>query len=551
VRELTVASLGVTNITDSVISGFTAPEVGEMFVGADSDDGGAWRRVGPTSGVWTADMSAEVPPEYGEGTFTIDKTHMWRLYIGVPDDDGDATIYSTPGSMPGLFAAPQYGQIGAEGSGLSYITISIPDLGYETTAPAERDPHFGVGDIEIEWDALDPESFLWGREVFLDPNDLTPGLTITASDVMYEMTLTVLDFNVEELDTGSGVLSGCINQDETPPRGVFSFAFADGYVAGIEDLLGIGFAEPTDEGWSLPLCTLESMEAGSCEPPTFGFGNVGWAAGLETPHDGEDGRLLPFDLYTIDVWDLAPEITSLEVTPALVPIDPDTSFAEVALDAVFADIEVADSYDVTVDWGDGTSAAEVGYDTLAPGSGGTVHATHNYGQPGVFVVELTVEDALGHSDIALYEYVVVYDPNDGFVTGGGWFESPAGAYAPDPALVGKATFGFVSKYKKGASVPTGNTQFQFTAGDLNFHSTSYQWLVVTGGDYARYKGEGTINGAMAPTGEPFKFMIWAGDDDPDTFRIRIWYEDGEELVIYDNGFDQPLSGGEIVVHSGK
>lgn len=56
--------------------------------------------------------------------------------------------------------------------------------------------------------------------------------------------------------------------------------------------------------------------------------------------------------------------------------------------------------------------------------------------------------------------------------------SPAGAYAPDSSLTGKASFGFVSKYKKGSSIPTGNTEFQFKAGNLNFHSGVYDWLVI-------------------------------------------------------------------------
>jgi len=115
---------------------------------------------------------------------------------------------------------------------------------------------------------------------------------------------------------------------------------------------------------------------------------------------------------------------------------------------------------------------------------------------------------------------------------------------------GKATFGFVSKYKKGADVPTGNTEFQFKAGNLNFHSTSYDWLLVTGSDYAKFKGSGTINGELAPTNEEYKFQLWAGDGDPDTFRIKIWYEDGgSEVVVYDNGMDQEIGGGSIVVHT--
>ena len=85
--------------------------------------------------------------------------------------------------------------------------------------------------------------------------------------------------------------------------------------------------------------------------------------------------------------------------------------------------------------------------------------------------------------------------------------------------------------------------------DLNFHSTSYDWLVVTGSDYAMFKGVGTLNGQGT-----YKFMIWAGDGigagGADTFRIKIWTEEGGiETVIYDNGMDQVVSSGSIVVHT--
>ena len=132
--------------------------------------------------------------------------------------------------------------------------------------------------------------------------------------------------------------------------------------------------------------------------------------------------------------------------------------------------------------------------------------------------------------------------------GGGWILSPEGAYISDPSLTGKANFGFVSKYKKGATIPTGNTEFQFKAGDLNFHSNEYDWLVVTGNATAKYKGLGTINSEGS-----YKFMLWAQDHEPDTFRIKIWEEDAEEkeTIIYDNGFDQEIGGGNIKVHDGK
>ncbi len=148
------------------------------------------------------------------------------------------------------------------------------------------------------------------------------------------------------------------------------------------------------------------------------------------------------------------------------------------------------------------------------------------------------------------EYVL-YDPwigQGGMVTGGGWIMSPAGAYTADPDLSGKATFGFVSRYKKGAAVPTGNTRFNFQVADLNFHSDSYDWLVIAG-EKAMYKGTGTINGAG-----DYGFMLSAVDSDIDKFRIKIW-DKATDSIIYDNQVGGPdgteLGGGRIVIHKVK
>ena len=70
--------------------------------------------------------------------------------------------------------------------------------------------------------------------------------------------------------------------------------------------------------------------------------------------------------------------------------------------------------------------------------------------------------------------MVIYDPEGGFATGGGWINSPAGAYVPNPPASGKANFGFVSKYQKGATVPTGKPEFEFKAEGMNFKSTDYE-----------------------------------------------------------------------------
>jgi hypothetical protein len=189
-------------------------------------------------------------------------------------------------------------------------------------------------------------------------------------------------------------------------------------------------------------------------------------------------------------------------------------------------------------------------------TGTDAQPTHSYAAAGIYNVCLTVHDGSVDSPPAC-TLAVVYDPSAGFVTGGGWFDSPAGALVGYPDLIGKATFGFVSRYQKGQTVPTGNTEFVFQAGSFNFHSTAYEWLVVDrGGANAQFKGTGTVNGELAPNGNHYKFMIWATDGlstaGADTFRIKIWYEvDGGENVVYDNGFAQPIGGGSIIVHVSK
>jgi hypothetical protein len=116
---------------------------------------------------------------------------------------------------------------------------------------------------------------------------------------------------------------------------------------------------------------------------------------------------------------------------------------------------------------------------------------------------------------------------------------------------GKADLSFVSKYKKGASVPTGNTEFNFKAGGLDFHSASYDWLVMAGQDKAKHKGEGTLN-----RGGSYGFMLTATDGSPDTFHIKIWDKDDGDAVVYNNqmgadddGYDcTDIGGGNIKVH---
>jgi murein DD-endopeptidase MepM/ murein hydrolase activator NlpD len=248
---------------------------------------------------------------------------------------------------------------------------------------------------------------------------------------------------------------------------------------------------------------------------------------------------------TVNVLNVPPTVGTITA-----PVDPVQVNTAINTSASFTDPGVLDTHTAVWDWGDGSTSSGTVNET-----NGLVSDSHTYTAAGVYTVKLTVTDKDGGSGESVFHYVVVYDPSAGFVTGGGWINSPAGAYAADPSLTGKAVFGFVSKYQKGASVPTGETQFQFKVADLNFHSSSYEWLVVAG-PKAQYKGSGTINGVGN-----YGFMLTAidgqikGGGGVDKFRIKIW-DKASSNMVYDNqmgGLDTAdptttIAGGSIVIH---
>jgi hypothetical protein len=240
------------------------------------------------------------------------------------------------------------------------------------------------------------------------------------------------------------------------------------------------------------------------------------------------------------------------------PLPAPTTVTAIGVNVPFTDAGVLDTHTCTLDWDDNSTKTSVPV-TESGGSGSCAGAfTHTYSGAGVYTLKVTVtDDDGGAATFTSTQFIVVYDPNAGFVTGGGWIMSPAGAYSTDPTLSGKANFGFVSKYQKGANAPTGETEFNFAIANFDFHSTVYQWLVVSG-PLAQYKGTGTINGAGS-----YNFLLTATDGDApggggvDKFRIKV--TDSSGAVIYDNSPGSsddinganPLAigGGSIVIHS--
>lgn len=283
------------------------------------------------------------------------------------------------------------------------------------------------------------------------------------------------------------------------------------------------------------------------------------------PFDFEAGAALAVRVRATDAGGLSFEqpltvaVTNRNEAPALGPIsgpsDPIPVGTTVELRAALSDPDAGDTHAALWDWGDGTSSAG----TLAPeGVGFSVSGDHAYTAPGIYTVVLLVTDGGGLTATETYHYVVSYDSGAGFVTGGGWFVSPAGAYAPDSALADRATFGVVARYQQGATVPSGSARFQLHGTDLSFRSSSYDWLVITGAR-AQVKGEGTLN-----DGGSYGFLLTAIDgrliDDgaADRFRITIW-DLASGNVVYDNqrgagdaaDAATELMGGSIVIHGAR
>ena len=253
----------------------------------------------------------------------------------------------------------------------------------------------------------------------------------------------------------------------------------------------------------------------------------------------------------VTVSNLAPVISTVTG-----PAGPQSLGTMVSVAAAFTDVGSQDTHTCTVTWDDSTTSYGTVTETLGNGS---CTASHLYAAAGVYSVKVTVkDDDTGTVTKAIdSDYIVIFDPNGGFVTGGGFIDSPAGASVDYPTMTGKANFGFVSKYKKGSNTPEGETEFQFKAGDLNFHGSVYDYgsLVISGGK-AQYRGTGEVNGVAG-----YRFVLTAydgqgpGGNGIDRFRIKITRNGS---VVYDNRMGasddmdladpMAIAGGSIVIH---
>ena len=291
-------------------------------------------------------------------------------------------------------------------------------------------------------------------------------------------------------------------------------------------------------------------------------------------------------------------ITFLNKAPTVgtvcLPSSPVSIGTQTQIQASFDDAGRNDTHTVSIDWGDGVTTGGA----VDEGNGsGTASGSHAYAAAGAYHVTVTVTDDDGGSATAVStKTIVVYGTTGAFVTGGGYIDSPPGSYTPattnDENGAGRANFGFVAKSTSNSSTPTGNTEFQLrlrkTGNDnnhdgddddehdswrqrdrrgnddgwdngrssnsgLDFHSTSYVSLTVTGSSKAVFKGSGKVDGVSG-----YSFLVSVidgGRNGTDKFRIKIW-NTSTGVVLYDTmpgsvddaSATTSVSCGSIVIH---
>ena len=277
-----------------------------------------------------------------------------------------------------------------------------------------------------------------------------------------------------------------------------------------------------------------TVGSGSTPPASHVYADNGSYDVMLAVADGRGGVDTARTTATID--NVAPTLAPFSVPTTPLPLT--AGGVTLPISATFTDPGMADTHTATLDCGVGTPVQ-------SPAPNGTAGGDCTFPGPGVYTIQLTVSDDDGGTDAKLATgQVVIYDASAGWLTGGGWIASPAGALASAPTSTAKLTFGFVARYAATSTTPTGDAEFKLSIGKLDFRSTSFDWLVV-GNASAALQGHGTLNGAG-----DYAFAVVAVDGATgDAIRIRIWNR-FSGAVVYDNRPGEPLDASATTVLGG-
>jgi hypothetical protein len=354
-------------------------------------------------------------------TFTLTATGLTSgLTAGGVFTDGNFNIISSPAS---LFTAVTYDRFNGSGTCTGSPNSINQSLNYGT--------NLGLND---------------GQSIRFTP-PAVDGYTFTGYNAG--------DLTVSSL--GGGVL--CVSGFQTPagnPTRVLTLNYAasntpptadaGGPYTGNEgsaiqlDGSGSSDSDGTIASYAWSLGTFTNPDGGTCA--FVGGVSTGVSPSVTCDDDGtltvslivtdDDGASSAADQATVTVGNVDPVVTI--IAPTSYSVWPITGIAGVSsfIDASFTDAGTNDTHTCSVDWGNSTSTAGTVTETQGTGTG-TCTLTplaSPYGEAGIYTITVTVTDDDSGAGTATVD-IVVYDPEAGFVTGGGWIYSEAGAYKWD------------------------------------------------------------------------------------------------------------------------
>ena len=226
---------------------------------------------------------------------------------------------------------------------------------------------------------------------------------------------------------------------------------------------------------------------------------------------------------TITVTNVAPVLTKFTVTPSA------KAGATVTMSATFTDPGSTETYQVWVNWGDGsTSTYTLGSLVRA------TSATHSYAKVGIYTVTVNVSDGEVAADSA---DVAIYDPAR-TLTGSGTYASGVGfcQLTAKCNVASTGTLAVSAKYAAGATKPT--VCLSLSAKEFTFNATTADWFVAVDGT-AVIQGAGTVNGKTG-----YRYLTTLIDGQPDSLIINIIDSNGN--TVYSTGL-APLKTGSITL----
>jgi hypothetical protein len=283
--------------------------------------------------------------------------------------------------------------------------------------------------------------------------------------------------------------------------------------------------------WSInsALCSFSNVNAVN---PTLTCSDSGSFTATLTASDGLNPAVSSNAIVTVN--NIAPTLGAIAITNPLAPVN-----TAVNASATFTDPGSLDTHTASWNWDDGSP---ISAGTIVESNGnGTARASHSYTLPGVYVPKLTVTNKNGAaSNQATYEFVVIYDPSAGFVTGSSTIKV-LGSYLANPTSTYSGKLGFNTKYKKDGTLES-ETEFELTGVKFHFHSYNAAWMVVNGYK-AEYQGTGSVEGSSHLYGFTVSVIDGqaAGGGGIDKIRLSIWDITNGNAFVYDTQPGAPVN----------